>query len=223
MVITGRIAKEPGIWWSAEAPVAGVYTQGKSRKDAERMLADALESLINRPGFKVTITSGGEAGSVFVEANEPAALAAYVLKHQREAHDLSLADVAKLLGVSSRTNYARYEQGKSVPTLDKFVELLHAIAPEMAVVVGPRRLTEAPRRSLDRVRPPGYRSRTMRYSSRRSGSRPTSVSNWLASVDEDEEAGTPEEIEAAWDDEIRVLAVAATKRRRLLARPWLAA
>lgn len=25
----------------------------------------------------------------------------------------------------------------------------------------------------------------------------------LASVDEDEEAGTPEEIEAAWDDEIR--------------------
>lgn len=140
MMLTGRIAKEKGVWWSAEAPVAGVYTQGRTRKDAAAMLADAFESLINRPGLKVTVTDLGGDGEVLVEANEPAALAAYVLKFQRETNKLSLADVAARLGASSRTAYARYEQGKSVPTLDKFVELLRAVAPDMALTVGPRKV-----------------------------------------------------------------------------------
>lgn len=129
MMLIGRLSKETGTWWAAEAPVAGVYTQGRSRKDAAAMLADAFESLVNRPGFKVTVLDEGNGDQVLVEANEPAALAAYVLKYQREAHGLSLAQAAKALGASSRNAYARYEQGASVPTLDKFAELLRAVAP----------------------------------------------------------------------------------------------
>lgn len=102
------------------------------------MLADAFESLIDRPGFKVTVVDeGGE--SVAIEANEPAALAAYVLRYQREVHGLTLAQVAKTLGASSRNAYARYEQGASVPTLDKFSELLRAVAPEVMLIIGTRK------------------------------------------------------------------------------------
>jgi predicted transcriptional regulator len=138
MMLIGRLSKATGTWWAAEAPVAGVYTQGRSRKNAAAMLADAFESLINRPRFKVTVLDD-DGDQVFITANEPAALAAYVLKYQREVHGLSLAQVAKVLGASSRNAYARYEQGESVPTLDKFAELLNAVAPEVTLIIGTRK------------------------------------------------------------------------------------
>jgi predicted transcriptional regulator len=149
MMLIGRLSKETGTWWAAEAPVAGVYTQGRSRKNAAAMLADAFESLINRPGFKVTVIDEGNGDQVLIEANEPGALAAYVLKYQREVHGLSLAQVAKALGASSRNAYARYEQGSSVPTLDKFAELLRAVAPEVTLIIGTRKpVIAAPRRRM---------------------------------------------------------------------------
>jgi predicted transcriptional regulator len=145
MMLVGRLSKATGRWWAAEAPVAGVYTQGRSRKHAAVMLADAFESLINRPGFKATVIDEGNGDQVLIEANEPATLAAYVLKYQREVHGLSLAQVAKALGASSRNAYARYEQGASVPALDKFTELLHAVAPEVTLIIGTRKPTLAAR------------------------------------------------------------------------------
>ena len=147
MMLIGRLSKATGTWWAAGAPVAGVYTQGRSRKDAAAMLADAFESLIDRPGFKVAVIDEGSGDDVLIEANEPAALAAYVLKYQREVHGLSLAQAARALGASSRNAYARYEQGASVPTLDKFAELLRAVAPEVTLIIGMRKpAARAPRR-----------------------------------------------------------------------------
>ncbi|MHB1847073.1 MAG: helix-turn-helix domain-containing protein, partial [Deltaproteobacteria bacterium] len=45
----------------------------------------------------------------------------------REAHGLSLAEVSRRLGQRSRNAYARYEQGLSVPTIDKLEKLLSAV------------------------------------------------------------------------------------------------
>ena len=36
---------------------------------------------------------------------------------------------------SSRNAYARYEQGRTVPTIQKFTELLKAVNPDVALVV----------------------------------------------------------------------------------------
>lgn len=80
MMITGRLWKD-GTWWLAESEIADVCTQGRSRKDAALMLADAFETLIDRPGCKVTVTGYGRAGGeVMIEASEPVALAAFVLQ-----------------------------------------------------------------------------------------------------------------------------------------------
>jgi hypothetical protein len=139
MMLVGRIAKEEGTWWSAEVAAIGAFTQGRSRKDAAAMLADLIETMVDRPGFKVTVHFLGDNGGVVVEANEPGRLAAQVLKYQREVHRLSLADVAKLLGATSRNAYARYEQGQAVPSIDKLYELLRIVAPEMALVLAERK------------------------------------------------------------------------------------
>src|SRR5687767_11081107 len=117
MMIAGRIEKD-GKWWTAEAPVVDVFTQGRTRADAALMLADAIESLINRRGLRVAVTGSGE--DVWIEASDPAVLTAFVLRQRRQASGFSLAEVAAALGQRSRNAYARYERGDATPTLDQF-------------------------------------------------------------------------------------------------------
>jgi len=147
-MITGRIAKDHGTWWSAHCDIAGVFTQGRSRKDAMSMLADAFETIVHRPDFKVTVTDLGDDGAVLVESTDPAPLFAIVLRYQRELHGLSLADVAHKLGAASRNAYARYEQGATIPRLDTLQQMLRAVAPTLALACVERApsSTKAPKR-----------------------------------------------------------------------------
>ena len=138
MMLIGQIAQQEGPFWSADIDEIGAHAQGKSRKDALVELAALVEVIVESPGFKVNISEGGP-GQVYVTANEPALLAARVLRHQRERHKLTMADVAKRLGASSINAYAAYEQGKREPSLSKYLELLAAVAPEIAMTIGQRK------------------------------------------------------------------------------------
>ena len=127
MRFAGRVVKS-GKWYAAEVPVLGIDTQGKSKANAYSMVKDAIESLVKKAGFAVTIYPGK--GNYFeVGANDQAAWVAFLLLRQRMVHGLSLADVAERLGAKSRNAYARYEQGESVPTADKLMKLLAALEP----------------------------------------------------------------------------------------------
>ena len=59
---------------------------------------------------------------------------ALLLRRQRERQGLTLAEAAERLGQSSRNAYARYEQGKAMPTLEKLEQLLQAVAPDQRIV-----------------------------------------------------------------------------------------
>lgn len=134
MMFAGRIWKD-GAFWLAEVALADVMTQGRTRREAAAMLGDAIEALVNRPGFAVRVDDlGGE--DVMVQASEPAALVARALKRQREKSGLSLADVARTLNQTSRNSYARYEQGVAVPSLGKIDELFRAVAPGTPLTLG---------------------------------------------------------------------------------------
>jgi hypothetical protein len=140
MMITGRLWKD-GTWWLAESETADVCTQGRSRKDAARMLADAFETLLDRPTCKVTVTDDGHAsGEVTIEASEPAALAAFVLQRLRQHSGKSLSEVARSMGRASKNAYARYEQGRAVPTIEMFDHLLRAVSVDTTLIIGSRRL-----------------------------------------------------------------------------------
>jgi len=84
MMIAGRLWKA-GTWWLAESEIADVCTQGRSRKAAAQMLEGAFETLLDRPGCKVTVTDAGRADDeVTIEASEPAVLAAFMLQRLRQ-------------------------------------------------------------------------------------------------------------------------------------------
>jgi hypothetical protein len=103
-----------------------LMTQGRSRRDALLMVADAIESLANQRGFRAKVyPSQGQRFEV--GSSDSATLTALLLRRQREAHGLSLADVAKRLGQRSRNAYARYERGAAVPTIEKLQRLLSIV------------------------------------------------------------------------------------------------
>jgi len=91
------------------------------------MAADLVASLVDQRGFRVTIHPGKH-GEFELSCSDPQRLIGLVLKRQREASGLSLADVAELLGAKSRNAYARYEQGQSVPSVEKLNELLQIVS-----------------------------------------------------------------------------------------------
>lgn len=114
-------------YWPIEVPMLGVFTQGKSKRDAYFMIADAIEELIHHPGFKITVFPGK--GDYFeIAASDESMLVAFMLRRERLRSGLTLRQVAERLGAKSVNAYARYEQGRAMPTLPKLSELLAAVS-----------------------------------------------------------------------------------------------
>jgi DNA-binding XRE family transcriptional regulator len=127
MRLSGRIWKD-GKFWLSEVPMLDAMTQGRSETEALRMMADLVETMADKKGLRVHVFPGVR-GTFEIGSEDAAALVAVMLRRQREKHGVSLAQVARRLGSRSKTAYARYEQGRSVPTVEKLFELLAAVAP----------------------------------------------------------------------------------------------
>jgi DNA-binding XRE family transcriptional regulator len=133
MKFEGKIYKD-GKFWLAEIPILDLMTQGRTKKEAYVMVVDMIESLVNKQGAGVTVHERSK--DVFeVGSAEPKYMISLLLKRKREISGLSLEQVAKRLGMASRNAYARYEQGKSIPTIKKLDELFGAVSPGNDLVI----------------------------------------------------------------------------------------
>jgi hypothetical protein len=137
MRLAGRVSTV-GRFRAIEVPILGVASQGRTKKHAHRMIADAIESLVGKANFKVRVYPS--AGKYFeIGASDEAALTAFLLRRARLRAGLTLAEVAKRLGAKSLNAYARYEQGRAVPTIVKLSKLLAAVAPARDFVLAATR------------------------------------------------------------------------------------
>lgn len=132
MRFEGTIRKD-GQFWLVEVPAFDAVTQGRTKKEALAMAEDLIETMADTAGFRVTAYPTG--GELFeIEADRVGTLIALLLRRQRERHGLTLGDAAARLGQRSRNAYARYEQGKAMPSVEKLDQLLKAIAPDQKIV-----------------------------------------------------------------------------------------
>ena len=132
MRFEGRIRKD-GRFWLVEIPAFDAVTQGRTKREAFAMAEDLIETMADARGFQVTAFPLG--GEIFeIESNRVGTLIALLLRRQRERHGLTLNEAAERLGQRSRNAYARYEQGKAVPSVEKLEQLLKAIAPDQRIV-----------------------------------------------------------------------------------------
>lgn len=133
MRYTGKLYQD-GEFWLAEIPILDVMTQGYSQEEALEMVADLVETLVNEEGFQADVFWGP--GGVFeIGSTNPKPLIRLLLQRKRELSGLSLSQAAERLGASSRNAYARYEQGRSTPSIEKLNELLRAVSPHADLVI----------------------------------------------------------------------------------------
>lgn len=126
MRFQGRVYRE-GRFWLAEVPLFEAMTQGRTRKEALEMIADWFETMMDRPGFRVSVHRGHK--DVFeVSSPDLRWMISLLLQRRRQASGLSLAEAAQRLGVKSRNAYARYERGEALPTIEKLDSLMRAVS-----------------------------------------------------------------------------------------------
>ena len=127
----GNIIKS-GHWYAVQVPALLVFTQAKTPKAAIARVNLALKELLESSGVegfnpKGTHWIDQKAGTfkVFLPVNQPAI--AFVLKQLRGYREMSLTDVAKKMGVSSKNAIAAYEKkGGREPTIGKLGEFFEA-------------------------------------------------------------------------------------------------
>lgn len=128
------IVYKDGKHWLAQVPVFDATTQGRTRKEALHMIADWFITMVDDRGFSVRVRADSRE-QFEIGADNARAMISLLLRRQRQRSGLSLAQAANRLGARSRNAYARYEQGRSVPTVEKLDELLKAVAPDRDIVV----------------------------------------------------------------------------------------
>lgn len=133
MRLAGKVFKS-GKYWAVEIPILDVATQGRTKKEAYEMIADAVESLVNKKRFKVFVF-GTTRKEFEVGASDQGVLTALLLRRTRLKAGLSLKEVAARLGSKSLNSYARYEQGRSVPSVEKLSRLFSAVARNREFVI----------------------------------------------------------------------------------------
>ena len=126
MRFEGRVWEQAGSW-VIELPLLAVVTQGTTKADALEMIGDAVECLADKPGFHVDVHPGVD-DHFELGASDQATLTALLLRRQRVMHGLSLAEVARRLGAKSLNGYARYEHGRTVPSIAQLGKLLAAVS-----------------------------------------------------------------------------------------------
>lgn len=133
MRFEGTVVRD-GRWWLVEIPLLGAMTQGRTRREALEMIADWIETMVDRKGFRATVHPRG-AAEFEIACTDAAAMTALLLRRRREASGASLRELASRLGSSSRNAYARYERGEAVPTIEKLDALLKATSPGADFVI----------------------------------------------------------------------------------------
>jgi helix-turn-helix protein len=133
MRFRGKLQRD-GRHWLAEVPAFDAITQGRTRGEALDMIADWFASMAGQSPRSVRVVNVCSA-DFEIAAIDTRAMISLLLRRQRQKSGLSLAAVAERLGAKSRNAYARYEQGATVPTVEKLAELLHAIAPDCEILV----------------------------------------------------------------------------------------
>jgi hypothetical protein len=132
MQLEGKIWKS-GKFWLVEVSSIDVCTQGLTRDEALKMIADAIESLLlgYYPKLKnLNIQVDDYKDLIGITVSDNSLLMAFVLKRQREISKATVREVSERMGSKSPNAYAQYERGKMKITVDQYERLLQAVNPD---------------------------------------------------------------------------------------------
>lgn len=120
MKIKAKIYKQKS-WWVVECNALDIFTQGKTKKEAMKMLCDAINELckfyygrtLNMLVIECT------KNDTFIISSNINLFFSFILRRVRESLGKSQKDIARELNCNE-SNYRRYETGEISPTLERF-------------------------------------------------------------------------------------------------------
>lgn len=136
--------KKVGNMYAIEVAPLLIFTQAKTQKAGIELVCDAVEEMLEHVearGFDRNMIHWFDKKDlkfrVYLPLNQPTI--AFMLKQLRGYKAMSLADVAKKMGVSSKNSIAAYERvgpkGRE-PTIGKLSQFLDAMGVEARLEVG---------------------------------------------------------------------------------------
>ncbi len=136
MELEGTVFKD-GRHWIIEVPSLNLMTQGRTKKEALEMIADAAVGLAEcyfevemEKDFAITATEFGK-DVIGISSNDSKILLALSLRRQREKSGATVREASARLGSKSPNAYAQYEKGKTKISLEKYDLLLKAANPHI--------------------------------------------------------------------------------------------
>jgi hypothetical protein len=135
MLVEGRCHKV-GNQWIGEVPFFQSVFSTRPGEERESLFEN-IKSSADEIGTEIRLHS--EDGDTFMlEIDDISPILPMILKRIRIKKRLSIGEVTKLLGFNSRNSYAQYEYGKTKLTLNKFEEIVKAMAPDYQLVLSRR-------------------------------------------------------------------------------------
>lgn len=133
----GKVWKDPdSSWWLAEIFFLDIMAQGKTRKEALKMLKDAIKEMI-KDSFEASkckkinlMIHLYENQMIGLGSSDNTLIFSLGLKRQRMISGSSIREVAERLNSKHPNAYARYEKAQAKPSLEKCAQLLHAVNPD---------------------------------------------------------------------------------------------
>ena len=138
MKFQGKAFKN-GKFWLANIPFLELMTQARTKKELLLMVEDLFVTLADKKGFEVNVKCTKD-GILEIGSNDNKVMIGLLLKRKRQLNSLTIQQVAERLGSTSKNAYARYEQGKTLPSIDKLQDLLNATGPFSDLVISQARL-----------------------------------------------------------------------------------
>ena len=94
MKIEGKLEKIAGEkLWGVDIPKIGIFTQGRTKKEACEMAKEAIELVVDLDEFRVTIEPG-QNNNFFIIPNNIGPILAMLLRQKRVDNGLSFREIA---------------------------------------------------------------------------------------------------------------------------------
>jgi len=135
MILTGKLWKD-GRYWLIECPTLDALTQGLTKKEALEMMVDWVKTALNDSSFKVQIVESGKSGFQ-MKFDDPKPILGLMIDRAREAAGLTYEEVAKRVGLKSRSGIKTMASGKHDPRFSKIANVLGAIGYDFKVDLVP--------------------------------------------------------------------------------------
>ena len=135
MILTGKLWKD-GRYWLIECPALDAMTQGFTKREALEMMVDWVQTALDDPGIKVQIKEAGK-GGFQMKFDDPKPILGLMIDRAREAAGLTYEEVAKRVGLKSRSGIKTMASGKHDPQFSKIANVLSAIGYDVQVDLVP--------------------------------------------------------------------------------------